>query len=958
MKKNASFLTLIIANLSVMALVFAANGTNIFKIASAVDNPTCPEETVIEDDSNYYVYLINNAEDWMKYAGKSQSETLSVSYFKLTSDISVSDEGAIFGANSSSYFAGVIDGQGHTITANITSSSNTALIRYFSGKIKNLTVAGTIASTGSAANASAGLVSVCDGGIIVNCINRASVTGLGAKNAGIAAQVTNGGVVDGCNNYGTISGGTNYTGGIAAQVINRNSIVSNCHNYGEIRGGTTRTGGIVGFINTTGPIIRGCQNHGSIIGGTGNITAGIVSCVEGNSTAISNDVLIENCINYGEVSQNNSSVITAGILAYCEFTSNLRVFDCHNYGAVESISSYVGGIIASISTNARLSTIVDCSNHGEVIGSQRVGGIVGTYQASNKQNFLVSCDNYGRIISTKEHGLTVSDCSMTGGIVGLVRESNSLTETVTVRHYSKSSIDDNQIVPGIAENGDEVEVEASGAIIDCNNYGDIIAYSCAGGLTGYLVSETSFAYCYSFGQVITPVGVLAIDEYQTAFQERNCTMVGYSYSASASVLANDNENGHFAADDNGYQVIDAPVFGYPRLMRINSGLAICGNQKFMTSESDSAIWFGDNYVSPSKESILVANASKDRAPDNTALNDVSNLEGITLPDGRVAVFYRALSSLTGYSSIRMRLSNDDGLTFGEPFICLENFDSEGKRGMYEPYPVLLQSNEQKHTLGLYISCDITSSISPMNEYEIGRHEDFICENGSQNILLTRVEIDVGNSINPESSSVVDTRVIIRGSEQKNSDNIVNPGSRPGMSVVTKLTDGSYAMAVEDNVERNIASASERRGFVIQLSYSLDGLSWTTPKTIIQTQNTGFIYGTKYYGNGAPYVVTLPDGRIAVSCQSNDDYVGFERADSCDKRAALYFSDETLSYQSPVSTATFSKQNTRSFANNEYGVWPSLFIENGRLHLVYQYGINTSETTIQSISTAIMYKQIV
>ena len=90
-------------------------------------------------------YLIQSASDWNTLATNvNNGTTYSGVYFKQTANITVSN---IVGSYTSKAFSGTYDGDGHTITADInsTSTSGAALFAYINGAtIKNFTVTGEV----------------------------------------------------------------------------------------------------------------------------------------------------------------------------------------------------------------------------------------------------------------------------------------------------------------------------------------------------------------------------------------------------------------------------------------------------------------------------------------------------------------------------------------------------------------------------------------------------------------------------------------------------------------------------------------------------------------------------------------------------------------------------------------------------------------------------------------------
>ena len=118
-------------------------------------------------------YVINDDADWETFAdwinNQSTNSTYRSKYYKLGADINVS---TMVGTGSSYLFRGTFDGDGHTMTLNLTSSSdNCAPFRYVSYcTIKRLHVGGSITTTSTNQNAGGLIGQVYDGTVnIINC---------------------------------------------------------------------------------------------------------------------------------------------------------------------------------------------------------------------------------------------------------------------------------------------------------------------------------------------------------------------------------------------------------------------------------------------------------------------------------------------------------------------------------------------------------------------------------------------------------------------------------------------------------------------------------------------------------------------------------------------------------------------------------------------------------------------
>lgn len=97
-----------------------------------------PDTDIAQDGEGYY--LIGSLQNWKEFAVLSQIEASPKA--KMVADINLGDEQAIIGS-----FDGLFDGQGHTLTVNLTSTANVCgVFRYVAdgATIQNLRIAGTI----------------------------------------------------------------------------------------------------------------------------------------------------------------------------------------------------------------------------------------------------------------------------------------------------------------------------------------------------------------------------------------------------------------------------------------------------------------------------------------------------------------------------------------------------------------------------------------------------------------------------------------------------------------------------------------------------------------------------------------------------------------------------------------------------------------------------------------------
>lgn len=186
--------------------------------------------------------------------------------YKLTADITVT-------APYAEDFSGTFDGDGHTVTLDITASTdNVGLFKTLSGGavVRNVITAGSISSTEKYVGGIAGSANTYAGDVIIeNCKNTAAITGNNDVGGilgyctGSAHSVT----ITGCANTGTINGARKL-GGICGTLENAH-FIKNCYNSGAVTGSTI--GGILGrgargYSSTTDtPILENCYNVGNII---------------------------------------------------------------------------------------------------------------------------------------------------------------------------------------------------------------------------------------------------------------------------------------------------------------------------------------------------------------------------------------------------------------------------------------------------------------------------------------------------------------------------------------------------------------------------------------------------------------------------------------------------------------------------------------------------------------------
>ena len=203
--------------------------------------------------------------------------------YQLTADIIVTAPYA----NEFTDFSGTFDGNGHTVTLNITASTpNVGLFSKLAGGavVKNVITAGSITATGK--NNVGGIAGTADGNVTIeNCKNTASIKG-GKGAGGILGYSEPGSgfvTISSCANMGSVSGTRKQVGGIAGNVVGTH-IIRNCYNQGDISDGA----GILGR-GTKGVLVENCYTVGSVE------TNGAIMAVSSSSYSSDEPCRIVNC---------------------------------------------------------------------------------------------------------------------------------------------------------------------------------------------------------------------------------------------------------------------------------------------------------------------------------------------------------------------------------------------------------------------------------------------------------------------------------------------------------------------------------------------------------------------------------------------------------------------------------------------------------------------------------------
>ncbi|MBR2831796.1 MAG: InlB B-repeat-containing protein [Oscillospiraceae bacterium] len=498
-------------------------------------------------------------DEWME-----KGYTLRGNYFVVTDDLDMS---GVYGpgeddakwvpiGSRETPFAGIFDGQGHTISGLYTESTGDehAMFGTVTGTIKNLTVESHVKGGNYLAGIAVynyGTIENCEwtgeidtneelqgkyiGGIaafsrgaITDCVSRGKIgehSNYIWGGGGIVGYVETGSVT-GCVNDSLIKGiirlnsnsdANSRVGGIAGQLISGK--LENCLNTGVIMG-FMDTGGIVGLARV--PVVN-CRNAGWIEGNCD--TGGIVGYTEGDVIGCTNtgiikgnwrtggisgwswgDCTVTDCYNSGEI-RGMWGVHTGGIVGDA-FRCSISC--CGNSGPVyassktkvfivnssDGIESKTGGIAGSFTTFTR-STITKCYNTGPIVGKntlEQIGGIVG----GNFGGVITDCYNSGTVSGNRRTGGIVGQSLYFRGQAGVRRCLN--TGTVGMASSGTSNPKAYRYVGGI------IGYDSSSEIQDCLNLGNVECGDYGGGIVGYTfdsdaITKGSITNCLAACQV-------------------------------------------------------------------------------------------------------------------------------------------------------------------------------------------------------------------------------------------------------------------------------------------------------------------------------------------------------------------------------------------------------------------------------------------------------------------------
>ena len=461
-------------------------------------------------------YIIEDADDLWTFANMLRGSTSHLSDCAKIADgvtmIDVSDEmwqGIPSNMTMPDGYRGTFDGNGATIKLTMAISSGYQ-VGFFNtldagGVIKNVTIDGTVSG-----NYDVGGVCGRNGGTIIDCNNKADVSGKNDRVGGIAGSCMDGGkliafktmsnsgqieagsrvggIVGYCSkasiegdgellNTGMVHSRDVYAGGIIGKAETKTSvkIAGAAKNTADING-SGYAGGIIGQM-TSSDLLQiqagSILNAGSIYC-SGEHAGGIVGAYDGNIeiTAATGDIQ-----NTGYV---QGTKCIGGFVGATYMGTITAAGNMINTGEVNANDIYIGGIIGRLQDTQVVSVKGEIRNEGNVVGNSAMGGIVG-YATDEDAKIPVMA--YGDIVNQgKLQGTISSGSASVGGILGSFDcQEGIFSETGVIKNEGDITAN-GTMVGGI---GGDYAVQASTKPVQkCINTGSVTGTNNVGGLFG------------------------------------------------------------------------------------------------------------------------------------------------------------------------------------------------------------------------------------------------------------------------------------------------------------------------------------------------------------------------------------------------------------------------------------------------------------------------------------------
>lgn len=397
---------------------------------TTVKKCSCGATQTIENSDTYY---IANDTDLKAFRNKvNAGEAFADKSITLTDDVDLkNEEWTPIGVKDGNKFKGTFDGQGNSIK-NMKIENGLDYAAFFGAvedaTVKDLTVEGSVRGSNVA-----GIFGRVDGSsTIVNCINKATVSGTN-KAAGIVVKIeANNTTLEGCKNFGNISCTTNNgAAGIVVYAQNGTFTIKDCVNEGAVD--APRAGGIVYNVSDNGNgTITGCVNKGNITA-TGDKVAGIVSM-----NSVGTKLTISGCTNEGAISG-----VDASAIACMDFTHENGKLNTNSGSITATGTRYISEDSVTLSSDMTSqidifvgSTVMisEGSYSGKITNKGTLTVTGGTFTGDNFFNEGTLTINNGTFkeVRTNNAGITTINGGRLDGVGTWSQDNQSYTGKLTI----------------------------------------------------------------------------------------------------------------------------------------------------------------------------------------------------------------------------------------------------------------------------------------------------------------------------------------------------------------------------------------------------------------------------------------------------------------------------------------------------------------------------------------------
>lgn len=381
--------------------------------------------------------------------------------------------------------------------------------------------------------------------------------------------------------------------------------------------------------------------------------------------------------------------------------------------------------------------------------------------------------------------------------------------------------------------------------------------------------------------------------------------------------------------------------GYPRMESLPDGTLLLASSsstsvlRLMRSTDGGKTW--------GESETIVDYTGTDYKPANSYLYYDKQTEVLYFTYRCPITYYDADGNETGYvASINYLTSTDGGKSWSEiKTICSSSVPGyDGYGGMWEPTIYRIDGK-----LRVYYSSDVVKYGSGQVKLNGGTENEKTDSTFPYSASRTEQYI-ITHELDESTGAWGGGVAVYTGHTELDEDYGYPEGTvkcRAGMQSISRLIDGTYAMTVETTKLRDWGNyGGYDFPMVIDICFSYDGVNWTQPRTIAQGHADG-------YTSAAPWIATLPDGRIAVSFQTDDFHDEPMPTEAGNyKQLHVVISNEAVSYDNAatISIDDFTRYKPFDAYNSEvtYNYWNSMFVHGYTLYAVGNHNTNDKSVT--------------